>query len=50
MSVWQEFFKEPVIFFSFTGLAVVVGISVFYAVYFYVKMSQAEKKHNSHES
>lgn len=44
MSLWKEFFSEPVIFFSFTGLAIVVGMCVFYAIYFYVKMTAAEKR------
>ncbi|RUO29954.1 DUF3149 domain-containing protein [Aliidiomarina sedimenti] len=44
MSLWQEFFRDPVIFFSFTGLAILVGMSIFYAIYFYVKMVKAEKR------
>ena len=44
MSIWQEFFREPIIFFSFTGLAIVVGLCVFYAIYFYVKVAKASKE------
>jgi hypothetical protein len=34
MWVLKEFFTDPVLFFSFTGLAVLLGICVFYVVYF----------------
>lgn len=44
MSLWQEFFRDPVIFFSFTGLAILVGMCIFYAVYFYLKMIKAEAR------
>lgn len=47
MSLWQEFFKEPIIFFSFSGLAVLIGLGIFYAVYFYVKVAQAEQAEKS---
>ena len=29
MNIWQEFLKDPVIFFSFTGLALVIGYNLF---------------------
>ncbi|WP_404399483.1 DUF3149 domain-containing protein [Idiomarina seosinensis] len=44
MSLWQEFFNDPVIFISFVGLAIVIGLCVFYAIFFYRKMLRAEKK------
>lgn len=47
MSLWQAFLSDPVIFFSFTGLAIVLGMCVFYAIYFYVKMVRAEKQEHS---
>lgn len=47
MSLWQNFFRDPVIFFSFTGLAIVIGMCVFYAIYFYIKMVRAEEQQNS---
>ncbi|MGX5913456.1 DUF3149 domain-containing protein [Aliidiomarina sp. Khilg15.8] len=43
MSLWREFFSDPVIFLSFTGLAIVVGMCIFYAVYFVVKVRNAEE-------
>jgi uncharacterized membrane protein len=42
MQLLREFFTDPVLFFSFTGLAVVLGICIFYAVYFISKASHAE--------
>ncbi|ASG65514.1 hypothetical protein CEW91_04935 [Idiomarina piscisalsi] len=44
MSLWREFFSDPVIFISFSGLAIVIGMCFFYAVFFYIKMVKAEKK------
>ncbi|MBA3988831.1 DUF3149 domain-containing protein [Aliidiomarina maris] len=44
MSIWQEFFREPIIFLSFTGLAIVIGMCIFYAVYFYVKVAQSDSQ------
>ena len=38
MNLWQAFLKDPVIFFSFTGLAIVIGLCIFYAVYFIYKV------------
>lgn len=38
MNLLQDFFRDPVIFFSFTGLAVVLGICIFYAIYFIYKI------------
>jgi len=46
MSLWQEFFNDPVIFFSFSGLAIVIGMCAFYAIFFYVKMVKSESKRN----
>lgn len=43
MSLWQEFFKDPVIFISFSGLAILIGMFIFYGIFFYVKMVKAEK-------
>jgi hypothetical protein len=34
MELLQAFFSDPVLFFSFTGLAVLLGICVFYVIYF----------------
>ncbi|WP_156812120.1 DUF3149 domain-containing protein [Idiomarina xiamenensis] len=42
MSLWQQFMQDPVIFFSFTGLAIVLGLCMFYAIYFWVKISKAD--------
>lgn len=42
MSLWREFFTDPVIFFSFTGLAIVIGLCVFYAIFFIKKTAEAE--------
>ncbi|WP_278354806.1 MULTISPECIES: DUF3149 domain-containing protein [Idiomarina] len=44
MNLWQEFFNDPVIFFSFSGLAILIGMCAFYAVFFYIKMIKSEKK------
>lgn len=44
MSLWQSFFNDPVIFISFVGLAIVVGLCIFYAIFFYKKMIAAENK------
>lgn len=41
VNLWREFFTDPVIFFSFTGLAVVLAICIFYAIYFVVKVKEA---------
>jgi ABC-type antimicrobial peptide transport system permease subunit len=38
MNLWQAFLQDPVIFFSFTGLAIVIGLCIFYAVYFVYKV------------
>ena len=43
MSLWREFFSDPVIFISFSGLAIVIGMCFFYAIFFYIKMVKAEK-------
>jgi uncharacterized membrane protein len=42
MSIWRDFFSDPVIFLSFTGLAIVVSMCIFYAVYFVMKVRNAE--------
>jgi len=41
MNLWQEFINDPVIFISFTGLAIVLALCVFYAVYFMYKINNA---------
>lgn len=43
MSLWREFFTDPVIFFSFTGLAVLLGLCIFYAWFFIKKAGEAEQ-------
>ncbi|EGN74648.1 hypothetical protein A28LD_1662 [Idiomarina sp. A28L] len=40
MNLLQEFFRDPVIFFSFTGLATVLAICIFYAIYFIYKINK----------
>lgn len=47
MSLWREFFTDPVIFFSFTGLAIVIGLCVFYAIFFIKKAAEAETEQKS---
>ena len=42
MNLWHEFTRDPVIFISFTGLAIVIGLCAFYAWYFMYKVSHAE--------
>jgi len=42
MSVWQQFVQDPVIFISFGGLALVIGLCLFYAGYFLYKTSHNE--------
>ena len=44
MNLWHEFSNDPVIFISFTGLAIVIGLCIFYAVYFMYKVSNAEEQ------
>ncbi|MDN7124013.1 DUF3149 domain-containing protein [Pseudidiomarina terrestris] len=41
MQLLKAFFTDPVIFFPFTGLAILLGICIFYAVYFISKMSES---------
>jgi uncharacterized membrane protein len=41
MNMWQQFLNDPVIFMSFTGLAIVLGLCAFYATYFMYKISHA---------
>lgn len=45
MELLQAFFSDPVLFFSFTGLAVLLGICVFYVVYFIRNTLQATASH-----
>lgn len=47
MSLWKLFFNDPVVFFSFSGLAILIGLCCFYAVFFYVKMIQSEAKNKN---
>ncbi|GAB2926854.1 DUF3149 domain-containing protein [Rheinheimera gaetbuli] len=42
MNLWQEFINDPVIFISFTGLAIVIGLCIFYAVYFIYKVEHEQ--------
>ena len=42
MNLWQEFINDPVIFISFTGLAIVIGLCIFYAVYFVYKVEHEQ--------
>lgn len=42
MAILKEFFNDPVIFFSFTGLAVLLGIGGFYVYYFISKINHEE--------
>jgi preprotein translocase subunit SecY len=44
MNLWHEFLNDPVIFISFTGLAIVIGLCIFYAVYFIYKVGNAEEQ------
>ncbi|HEX5793386.1 MAG TPA: DUF3149 domain-containing protein [Rheinheimera sp.] len=48
MNLWQEFLNDPVIFISFTGLAIVIGLCIFYAIYFMYKVEHdtSEPKQN----
>ncbi|WP_404407412.1 DUF3149 domain-containing protein [Pseudidiomarina marina] len=50
MNILREFFTDPVLFFSFTGLAILLGLCVFYAVFFIKKAAEAEEeqRHSSH--
>jgi len=50
MNILREFFTDPVLFFSFTGLAIVIGLCVFYAIFFIKKAVEAEEEqhHSSH--
>ncbi|CAB0152003.1 hypothetical protein PSI9734_02351 [Pseudidiomarina piscicola] len=40
MQLLKEFISDPVIFFSFTGLAVLMGICTFYVIYFLKKANE----------
>lgn len=42
MQLLKEFVSDPVIFFSFTGLAVVLGICIFYVIYFITKVNSED--------
>ncbi|MDP4529055.1 DUF3149 domain-containing protein [Alkalimonas delamerensis] len=44
MNLWQEFISDPVIFISFSGLAIVIGLCIFYAVYFLYKIDHDEQQ------
>ncbi|MDT7524635.1 MULTISPECIES: DUF3149 domain-containing protein [Idiomarinaceae] len=46
MNLLKEFFTDPVIFFSFTGLAIVIGMCIFYAIFFITKAAEAEAEQN----
>jgi hypothetical protein len=47
MSIWQQYLNDPIIFISFTGLAVVIGLCLFYVGYFAYKISHAEDPEQS---
>lgn len=48
MDVLREFFTDPVLFFSFTGLAILLAMGVFYTWFFTKKAAEAEDaKQNS---
>lgn len=40
MQLMKEFVSDPVIFFSFTGL--VIGLCIFYVIYFITKANSGE--------
>lgn len=42
MNLWHEFTNDPVIFISFTGLAILIGLGIFYAIYFMYKVSNEQ--------
>ena len=42
MNLWQEFTRDPVIFISFTGLAIVIGLCAFYSIYFFYKVGHEQ--------
>lgn len=44
MSLWQEFLSEPIIFLSFTGLAILIAMGFFYAGYFVYKVRKADEQ------
>ena len=37
MSAISKFFTDPVWFFSFTGLAILIGMFIFFGVFFWYK-------------
>lgn len=41
MDLWHLYFNDPIIFASFTGLGILLGIGAFFAVYFAYKISTA---------
>ncbi|WP_233520549.1 DUF3149 domain-containing protein [Flocculibacter collagenilyticus] len=40
---FRDFFSDPVLLVSFAGLALVIGLCVFYACYFAYQIHQAPK-------
>lgn len=42
MNLWHAFTNDPVIFISFTGLAIVIGLCIFYAIYFMYKVNNEQ--------
>lgn len=44
MNVWQEFLNDPVIFISFVGLAIVLGLGLFYIIFFIRKINSSEQE------
>ena len=47
MSLWQEFIKEPIIFFSFTGMAILIAMFIYFGVFFFRKVAEAEKNESN---
>ncbi|HAW94058.1 MULTISPECIES: DUF3149 domain-containing protein [unclassified Arsukibacterium] len=48
MNLWHEFLNDPVIFISFTGLAIVIGLCLFYAFYFIYKIDHDTPESKQH--
>lgn len=43
MNILREFFTDPVLFFSFTGLAILIAMGIFYTWFFIKKAADAEE-------
>lgn len=44
MDLWHLYFNDPIIFASFTGLGILLGIGAFFAVYFTYKINTATEE------